>query len=692
MRRFLIFLLLFSAVSAHAAKTRVACVGNSVTFGFKLENRERDSYPSCLQRMLGDDYEVGNFGRSGATLLNDGHFPYTSTDEYRNALEFGADIVIIHLGLNDTDPRDWPNYNNRFIRNYLSLIESFRNVSPGCKVWICRMTPIFPGHPRFKAGTRDWFWQEQQAIESVAEIAGVGLIDLHENLYCRPDLFPDALHPNAEGAEILARTVYSALTGNYGGLAMPSVYGDGMVLQRDMPLRIAGRADAGERVTVRFRGSKRTATTGADGRWEVVFDPMAASSKPAVLSISTPARKIEYRDVLTGDVWLCSGQSNMAFRVDQISDDDRESLTNYAAGRPEIRLFDMKIRWDTDNSDWSLGALDSVNRLQYFHDTEWQPCTPASALRFSAVGMSFGRMLADSLQVPVGLINNSVGGSPAEAWIDRRSVEFGFDDLFTNWRNNELVQPWVRGRAEVNTRLSSNRMQRHPYEPCYLFEAGIMPLDRFAIRGVIWYQGESNAHNIEAHERLFPMVVESWRNYWGNADMPFYYVQLSSLERPSWPQFRDSQRRLMSVVPASGMAVSSDAGDPRDVHPKRKAVVGERLARWALNRTYGFVNTVPSGPLVRAAVRQGDDVCVQFDYADGLQASDGASIRTFEVAEHDGYFFPADVVSVADGVVVIRCDKVSSPRYVRYGWQPYTNANLVNSAGLPASTFKVEIE
>ena len=696
MKRLLVLLLLVATVAVEPSraaepKIRVACVGNSVTYGYLLGDRERDSYPSQLQRMLGDGFEVGNFGHSGSTLLNRGHRPYTKVEEYGRALDFAADLVVIHLGLNDTDPRNWPNYNDEFIGDYLALIESFRRANPACRIWICRMTPIFHAHRRFKSGTRDWFWQEQRAIESVAEIAGTGLIDLHENLYCRPDLFGDALHPDAEGAKILAQTVYSALTGDYGGLQMPHVYSDGMVVQRDVPLRIAGKADAGERVTVRFRGQKRQAAASADGRWEVVLDPMAASAKPAKLEISTPARRLEYDDVLTGDVWLCSGQSNMAFRVNQSVKEEAEAQREYAATGPAIRLFDMKPRWETDNVEWDAGVLDSLNRLQYYRPAQWMHCTPEAAARFSAVGFAFGRMLADSLRVPIGLICNAVGGSPTEAWVARKTLEFSFDDVLYNWRENDFIQDWVRGRASKNIAKADNPLQRHPYEPCYLFESGVLPLQQYGIKGVIWYQGESNAHNIEAHERLFPLLVESWRGYWG-AELPFYFVQLSGIERPSWPQFRDSQRRMAGEIANSGMAVCSDLGDSKDVHPRHKRAVGERLARIALHRTYGFDGVVDSGPSIRRATLRNGAVYAEFDCADGLHASDGQPLRRFELAEYDGMFHPAEAVVCEDGTVRIESDGVAHPRFVRYAWQPYTDANMVNGDGLPASTFKVAVE
>jgi sialate O-acetylesterase len=247
----------------------------------------------------------------------------------------------------------------------------------------------------------------------------------------------------------------------------------------------------------------------------------------------------------------------------------------------------------------------------------------------------------------------------------------------------------VRGRASLNIKKSEDNLQRHPYEPCYLYEAGIRPLEQYPIKGVIWYQGESNAHNYEAHEKLFKLLVDSWRQNWGDVTMPFYYVQLSSIDRPSWPCFRDSQRRMMNEIPYTGMAVSSDWGDSLDVHPRNKRPIGERLARWALSKTYDKSHVTSSGPLFHQADFSGEVVYITFDYGDGLTSADGLPLRTFEVAETDGIYYPA-VAEVEAGRLKVYSEKVKHPRYVRYGWQPFTRANLVNKDELPASTFKAE--
>lgn len=675
-------LVLCSLVAVAQTPVRVACIGNSITYGAGIENRERDAYPVQLQRMLGEGYVVGNFGKSGATLLNKGHRPYIEQKEFQRALTFAGDVVVIHLGINDTDPRDWPNYRDYFVRDYLALIDSFRVANPKARILVARMTPITNRHSRFESGTRDWHEQIQQAIERVAEFAGAQLIDFHTPLYPYPFMLPDAVHPTAEGAGILAQTVCSAITGDYGGLRLPQVYSDNMVLQRDCPLEVRGIANAGEEVTVSIAGQKQRAKTGSDGQWCVRLKPMQAGG-PHTLAVAAGKTRLHFSNVLVGEVWLCSGQSNMEFMLKEASTarmDIPQSDNN------NIRLLDMKARWRTNPVEWEESVLDSLNHLQYYKDSQWTVCTSASAADFSAVAYYFGKMLQDSLHVPVGLICNAIGGSPTEAWVSRHALEFHLPIMFRNWTKND-PQNWIRARATLNVKKSTNKFQRHPYEPCYLYESGILPLDRFPVKGVIWYQGESNAPDYETHEKLFHLLVDSWRKNWENPELPFYYVQLSSMDRPSWPWFRDSQRRLLKEVSYTGMAVSSDQGDSLDVHPKNKKPVGERLARQALNRTYGMKPVVPSGPLFRSAEFRKGAAYVSFDFADGMSSSDGKVLRTFEVAETEGLFYPAKAEIVGDRIKVYS-DQVKHPRYVRYGWQPFTRANLVNAQGLPASTFR----
>ncbi len=666
------------------AQIKVACIGDSITYGLTIEDRENNSYPSVLQKMLGDSYTVGNFGKSGATLLRHGHRPYTEQEEYRQAIDFKADIAVIHLGINDTDPRNWPNYRDEFVSDYLYIINALKEANPKVRIIMARMTPITHDHPRFQSGTKQWHGEINRSIELTAKAAGAELIDFHEPLYPYYNLIPDSVHPNAEGAKILAKTVYGGITGDYGGLQMPQTYGDNMVLQRGVPLRIAGRADAGMKVKVTLDGKTRQATADNRGEWEVVFDPMKAG-RNMKMTISSCGRKLVYKNVAVGEVWLCSGQSNMRFQLNESSDmPDTESLSC-----EDIRLFDMRGRWNTNHEVWSASVADSVNRLQYFADASWKVSSKESAREFSAVGYHFAKMLQDSLKVPVGIICNAVGGATTESWVDRNTLETEFPAILKDWLHNDFIQDWARGRGALNMDAIKKGAKRHPYEPCYLFETGILPLDSYPIKGVIWYQGESNAHNFTAHEKLFKLLADSWRAEWENPEMPIYYVQLSSLNRPSWGWFRDSQRRLLDEIENVGMAVCHDRGDSLDVHPRMKADVGHRLARLALFNDYGY-DVVPSGPLFEEASAEKGCVRVEFGWAGGLMTSDGLEIRGFELAGEDEIFYPAEA-EIAGDAVLVRADDVKNPMYVRYAWTPYTTANLVNADGLPASTFRSAI-
>ena len=677
-------------------KIKVSCVGNSITYGMRLEDREHESYPARLQEMLGDRYEVANFGKSGATLLRHGHRPYFEQEEFRQAMAFAGDIVVIHLGINDTDPRNWPHFQDEFVGDYLALIDSLRSVNPQARFLIARMTPIGSNHSRFISGTKTWHGQIQEAIETVAHAAGAELIDFYGPLYPYPWMFPDAVHPDAEGAGILAKTVYQGITGDYGGLQVSPMFSDHMVLPREKPFAIRGKADAGESVQVTVDGAVYQAFADNRGRWGVEVAPHPAGTG-SVLRIETAKSSLVYRNVAFGDIWLCSGQSNMEFEVRQSSD---------AALLPDadLRLYDMKCNWRTDNVAWPASALDSVNHLQYFAPTRWMPASDAAIARFSAVGYAFGQMLRDSLQVPIGLICNAVGGSTTESWIDRETLETRYPAILRDWLHNDLIMEWARGRAEKNLANRPASVEgygivptRHPYEPCYNFEAGIPPLDHYPITGVIWYQGESNAERVEVHEELFPLLVDSWRNYFSvipseakESLLPFYYVQLSSLNRPSWPIFRDSQRRLLESRPSLGMAVTSDLGDPIDVHYRQKRPVGERLALQALEKHYGHA-VKADGPLAKEAACVGQDVYVDFYPQDALRSADGGPIVGFEVQDAaDGLFHPV-AAEVSGGLVRLDCAAIRVPKAVRYAWQPYTRANLVNATGLPASTFRLPV-
>lgn len=683
----------YSEARAAEPRVKVACVGNSITYGFLSGDPAVDSYPAQLRAMVDTTrYDVRNFGKSRSTLLEKGHFPYVDQPEYEAALAFAPDVVVIHLGVNDTDPRNWPDYNNEFVGDYLRLIDSFRKANPGVRIILANLTPLSAKHPRFKSGTCVWRDQVRDRVRDVAAIAGTDYIDYQDALIDRPDLLPDGIHPNRQGSGLLAKAAYGAITGDYGGLKMGPLYTDGMVLQRRRKLNIAGTADTGSTVTVELLGQKAQAKAGVDGRWNVEIGPFEATAD-ATLTIDDGKTRLSYGNVAVGEVWIASGQSNMAFMVVQ----ERGGKDRIAASDdPGLRFFNMQPRYFTNNVTWSPGALDTINNLGHYVPTVWVEASPKTTPRMSAVAYEFARMLRDSLpDVPVGIINNAVGGATTESFVEMNTLMHGLPEDLLNWRKNDYLQPWAQGRADLNAPATrENPGQRHPYEPTYLYASGVRPLEGYDLAGMLWYQGESNAHNIEVHEALFPLVVKSYREGFRNLDLPVLMVQLSSIARPSWPQFRDSQRRMASAMPGVEMAVSFDHGDSLDVHPTNKRPVGERLGRIALAKLYGHNSLEYSGPQPESATAVGDDgrVALLMSHAAGMTTTDGQAPATFELAEYEGYYFPAEA-SIEGNMVMLSSPQVKNPRFVRYAWIPFARkANLTNSSKIPTSTFKMAVE
>lgn len=681
----LIMLLLQYQSNAQTSLVKVVCLGDSVTAGYLLANPS-ESYPSQLQFMLGTTYEVKNFGHSGATLLKKGHKPYYKTTEFAEAIAYCPDIAIIHLGLNDTDPRNWQNYKQDFQADYSWLLDTLKKQNPKVKLYICRMTPIFNEHPRFKSGTREWFWEIQSQIEIIAKENQVSLIDLHENLYARPDLFPDALHPTKEGATILAQSVYGNITGDFGGLKLASVFSDNMVLQRQQPVVIYGNANSGDSVEVEFNFIKQTVIVDKNGKWKIQF-PSMKHGGPYDLKIKNYQKTIVLKNILIGDVWFCSGQSNMVFPL-QKSENGRTEVKK-AIANSKLRLLNWKAIQETDDMAWDSVALAKTNQLKFFSGS-WAVCDSTSTKDFSAIAYYFGKNITHEENIPIGLIQVAVGGSPIESWIDRYTLEHDDKvvDVLTNWRKSDFIMPWVRERAEVNLKKAINPNQRHPYDPCYNFEAGISAFTQFPIKGVLWYQGESNAHNVGLYEYLMPVMVQSWRKAWGT-HFPFYYVQLSGTDRPTWPEFRDVQNRLQSQIPNSGMVVSMDYGDEKNVHPIQKKEIADRLTRLALHYTYKK-SIVANGPFALKAEQKKDVILISFDSAKQLTTSDKKSVFGFELVTDKGQHIAAEA-KIVTNQVVISIPKGEKIKTVLYAWKPFTLANLVNEAGLPCSTFRLDV-
>jgi sialate O-acetylesterase len=391
---------------------------------------------------------------------------------------------------------------------------------------------------------------------------------------------------------------------------------------------------------------------------------------------------------MIGDVWFCAGQSNMAFPL-RSSATGTATLAILNTSLP-IRLLKFNPIAETDNIAWDKPILNALNALDYFTGS-WAKLNQRTVSDFSAVAYYFGEKLAMQENVPIGLIQMAVGGSTLESWIDRETLSHDdlLVDLLDDWRKSDFIQDWARGRANVNLKNATNSKQRHPYEPAYNFESGVSRLVNFPIKGVIWYQGESNAHNVELFNHEMPLLVKSWRAKW-NINFPFYYVQLSAIDRPSWPSFRDAQRKLQAVIPNAAMAVSSDLGDSLNVHPVRKKEVGERLALLALKNTY-HQNITATGPVAVKATKKGDLVIVTFNEAKVLATGKDSPLTGFEVEDIKGNHWPIKAIIVKSEVhLKVPANLVATK--VLYAWQPYTRANLINEVQLPASTFSIAIK
>lgn len=479
-----------------------------------------------------------------------------------------------------------------------------------------------------------------------------------------------------------------------------STLSDHMVLQREAPLCFSGYAAPGERIAVRLAGIAAEVRADQGGHWEVMLPPLPAGG-PYDFQVG----KQTYHDVWLGEVWLCSGQSNMEFRLNQDAEFRKNAKALSAPNGPapnseeglrlradddRLHFFNMQARWRTSAYRWSEAACDSTDRLLYFDTSRgWERCTSQSASQFSAIAYYFGRELADSLGCHVGLVLNAVGGSPAESWIDTETLQAAQPEIYHNWHDNTLVQDWVRQRSEENV---GRNHHRHPYQPNYLYDAGILPLKDMVFRGAIWYQGESNAQDIKEHELLFPLLLKSWRQTLKcpEGEFPFYMVQLSSIApRLTWPNFRNSQRRLAREHRGVHMAISSDVGDSLDVHPRLKRPVGHRLAQLALRSTYGkateqILPTEPTGYTMKKG-------CIYLDFG-GMPVKFSARPRNmFEVRDAQGNWHEA-YPTLDHGRLRLNFNPIITPTAVRYAWQPFTRACVTSASGWPLSTFEMELQ
>ncbi len=474
----------------------------------------------------------------------------------------------------------------------------------------------------------------------------------------------------------------------FGDVKLPGLISDHMLLQRDAPVRIFGSASAGESVTVGFRGQTVQTTANALGRWEVWLAPMTAGA-PSEMTIRGN-NVVTIADVLVGDVWVGSGQSNMQFMVQQSNNAAQEIA---GATSPEIRLFHVPRKP-------SPVPVDDV-------DAKWVVCTPETVKGFSAVMYLFGRQLNQDLKVPMGLIHTSWGGTPISAWIsgpalsaNARLAPFNtfWADVIAKYPDAQIqfegrLKKWEEG-AKTGPRPAAPMGPGNPHEPTMLYNGMLAPIVKYTIKGALWYQGETEAGRGQGHiygEALMTMV-QDWRRAFGQGDFPFFWVQLANFGNASknghWLKVQEGQTKALALR-GTGMAVINDIGEDKDIHPKNKQDVAKRLALVARHVAYQQSGFEWSSPLYRQSTREGNSMRVWFSHTGtGLKTRDGGPLKGFVLAGADGVYVPADA-RIEGATVVVSSAQALDPRAVRYAWENNpAEANLVNSDGLPASLFR----
>ena len=481
---------------------------------------------------------------------------------------------------------------------------------------------------------------------------------------------------------------------------LPGVFGDHMVLQRDQAVPVWGWGESGEKVTVTFGQQTQTATTGGNGRWSVKLDPVKAGG-PYVLTVAGK-NTLHFSDVLVGEVWLCSGQSNMEMQVNGVLNPHAESVT---ADYPKLRMITVK--------------RNSADAPQQTSTGEWVVCSPKTVTGFSATAYFFGRELHKRLDVPVGLVHSSWGGTQIQAWTSMQAQQavpglasvidapknaaMHFNAAAAKEQFEKAKAAWDKEAAAAKTqgkpftkpqpRMATDPMTA-PGNPARLYNGMIAPLVPYAIRGAIWYQGESNAGVAKLYGLQLRTMIANWRQDWHQGDFPFLYVQLpnymAAQKQPSetggWPIVREEMLKTLSL-PNTGMAVTIDVGETGNIHPKNKEAVGYRLAQWALAKTYDKKKVVACGPLYTSIDKQDGKVVVHFDCAKGGLVAKGGKLKGFAVAGDDKKFVWADA-KIDGETVVVSSAEVKQPTAVRYAWANNPECNLTNKAGLPASPFR----
>lgn len=478
---------------------------------------------------------------------------------------------------------------------------------------------------------------------------------------------------------------------------LPAIFSDGVVLQRDAQVAVWGTADAGEAVSVRINGQEQATKADGAGKWRVSLKSMQAGG-PFEMTVAGK-NTVTVKDILIGEVWICGGQSNMEWPLRSSSTADAEIPT---AEDTQMRFFKIPhLAVDSEQADC---------------EATWATSKPETRKDFSGVAYHFGKMLREELNVPVGLVQPTWGGTPAEAWMSdaalRQGDKFaGMFKRFETWKESaaadkesfdqqiklyEAAAAEAKSKGEKGPRKPAQPKSTRPQlYPSKLYNGMIAPIAPMTARGVIWYQGEANAERANQYRTMLPALIEDWRRAFANDSLPFGIVQLANygptytqpVEPSIWCELRDAQLQTARDVKNAGLVVAIDVGDPGNIHPKNKVEVGRRLSLWALAKVYGK-QLEYSGPIVRRHEVKGDAIRIEFDHADGLKSSDG-KLKGFAIAGADQMFVAADA-TIEGNAVVVRAPSVKQPASVRYAWMKNPICNLVNAAGLPASPFKTD--
>jgi len=477
-------------------------------------------------------------------------------------------------------------------------------------------------------------------------------------------------------------------------LRLASVITDHAVLQRDAPIHLWGEASPAEKIAVSFHGQSIATTANSLGLWDVWLKPEPAGG-PFTLTVHG-STELTRSDLLVGDVWFASGQSNMEMPLSgfppsaHVTNADQEIAQ---ADLAQVRL----LRVEHQSSDSPLAGFSGV----------WQPCTPATAKDFSAVAYFFAREINRREHIPIGVIDSSWGGTPIDSWIslDALSADaalmpaFAARAHFADEQTHLSLMEAAEKSADAEAAAHHLPPPQHPWHPdptswipAGLYNGMVAPFTPYAVKGFLWYQGETDSASDRAglYAKLLPTLIADWRRQWGQGNLPFLFVQISSFDSPAenWGLIRDSQRRTLHVI-NTGMAVTLDIGQRDNVHPPDKQTVGARLAVAGRAIAYGETGLEFSGPLYRRITREGGAVEIWFDHAEGLH-SKGSEVKGFEVAGADGHFVAA-TAKVQGTSVVVSSSEVTEPVQVRYAWQSFTDASLYNGVPLPASTFIAEV-